>query len=66
MKAIISADELAKDVAGAESLLESHQEHKVATKMFPQKMSSLYFFVLCLVQFCESSIDCRYQNIIIF
>ncbi|XP_051167041.1 spectrin alpha chain [Leptopilina boulardi] len=28
MKAIISADELAKDVAGAESLLERHQEHK--------------------------------------
>lgn len=29
MKAIISADELAKDVAGAEALLERHQEHKV-------------------------------------
>lgn len=28
MKAIISADELAKDVAGAESLLERHQEHR--------------------------------------
>ncbi|KJH49812.1 spectrin repeat-containing domain protein [Dictyocaulus viviparus] len=28
MKAVISADELAKDVAGAEALLESHQEHK--------------------------------------
>lgn len=28
MKAIISADELAKDVAGAEALLERHQEHK--------------------------------------
>jgi spectrin alpha len=28
MKAIISADELAKDVAGAEALLEKHQEHK--------------------------------------
>ncbi|XP_046383507.1 spectrin alpha chain [Ischnura elegans] len=27
-KAIISADELAKDVAGAEALLERHQEHK--------------------------------------
>lgn len=43
MKAIISADELAKDVAGAEALLERHQEHKVsrtihigflATKMY--------------------------------
>lgn len=28
MKAIILADELAKDVAGAEALLERHQEHK--------------------------------------
>lgn len=28
MRAIISADELAKDVAGAEALLERHQEHK--------------------------------------
>ncbi|XP_041369234.1 spectrin alpha chain-like isoform X2 [Gigantopelta aegis] len=28
MTAIISADELAKDVAGAEALLERHQEHK--------------------------------------
>lgn len=28
MKAVIGADELAKDVAGAEALLESHQEHK--------------------------------------
>lgn len=28
MKAVIAADELAKDVAGAESLLERHQEHK--------------------------------------
>ncbi|XP_039289075.1 spectrin alpha chain-like isoform X4 [Nilaparvata lugens] len=28
MKAIISADELAKDVAGAEALIERHQEHK--------------------------------------
>lgn len=28
MKAVIAADELAKDVAGAEALLESHQEHR--------------------------------------
>ncbi|KAL8606296.1 hypothetical protein ACOMHN_024191 [Nucella lapillus] len=28
MKAIIAADEMAKDVAGAEALLERHQEHK--------------------------------------
>ena len=28
MKTVISADELAKDVAGAEALLERHQEHK--------------------------------------
>ena len=30
MRAIISADDLAKDVAGAEALLERHQEHKVS------------------------------------
>ena len=29
MKVLIQSDELAKDVAGAESLLERHQEHKV-------------------------------------
>lgn len=29
MKTIISANDLAKDVTGAESLLEKHQEHKV-------------------------------------
>ena len=28
-KTVIAADELAKDVAGAEALLERHQEHKV-------------------------------------
>lgn len=28
MKTVMSADELAKDVAGAEALLERHQEHK--------------------------------------
>lgn len=30
MRAIISADDLAKDVAGAEALLERHQEHKAS------------------------------------
>ena len=29
MKTVIQADELAKDVAGAEAFLERHQEHKV-------------------------------------
>lgn len=29
MNAIISADDLAKDVAGAEALVERHHEHKV-------------------------------------
>ena len=32
MTVLISSDELAKDVAGAESLLERHQEHKVNLK----------------------------------
>ena len=31
MKVLIQSDELAKDVASAESLLERHQEHKVLT-----------------------------------
>uniref|UniRef100_A0A3Q4GFW4 Spectrin alpha, non-erythrocytic 1 n=1 Tax=Neolamprologus brichardi TaxID=32507 RepID=A0A3Q4GFW4_NEOBR len=30
MKALINADELANDVAGAEALLDRHQEHKLA------------------------------------
>lgn len=30
MQALINADELANDVAGAEALLDRHQEHKVA------------------------------------
>uniref|UniRef100_A0AC34F2Y3 SH3 domain-containing protein n=1 Tax=Panagrolaimus sp. ES5 TaxID=591445 RepID=A0AC34F2Y3_9BILA len=37
MKALISANELAKDVAGAEALLESHQEHKAETWMNKQE-----------------------------
>lgn len=31
MKALINADELANDVAGAEALLDRHQEHKVTS-----------------------------------
>lgn len=34
MKALINADELANDVAGAEALLDRHQEHKVAPIRF--------------------------------
>lgn len=34
MKAIIYSDELAKDVAGAEALLERHQEHKVYNNLW--------------------------------
>ena len=39
MKAVILADELAKDVAGAEALLDIHQEHKVrrCTKMLSER-----------------------------
>ena len=33
MKAIINADELAKDVPGAEALMERHQEHKVGHRV---------------------------------
>jgi hypothetical protein len=44
MKAIISADELAKDVAGAEALLERHQEHKVYPTIYQSLPHSLMFF----------------------
>ena len=43
MKAIISADDLAKDVAGAEALLDRHQEHKV--NMYSYLHFSLGIFV---------------------
>lgn len=33
MKALINADELANDVAGAEALLDRHQEHKVTYQL---------------------------------
>lgn len=36
MKALINADELANDVAGAEALLDRHQEHKVKSPGFPE------------------------------
>jgi len=39
MKTIISADDLAKDVAGAESLLEKHQEHKVNSMLYIRHLS---------------------------
>lgn len=39
MKVLIQSDELAKDVAGAEALLEHHQEHKV--KKLQKKMISI-------------------------
>jgi len=41
MKTIIGADELAKDVAGGEALLEKHQEHKVNTffKLIPDPLN---------------------------
>jgi len=42
MKAIISADELAKDVAGAEALLERHQEHKVSLFII-----TMWLMILC-------------------
>lgn len=36
MKALINADELANDVAGAEALLDRHQEHKVKSSICPR------------------------------
>jgi hypothetical protein len=40
MKNIISADDLAKDVAGAEALVERHNEHKVKVKVVSVLKSS--------------------------
>lgn len=47
MKAIIQADELAKDVAGAEALLERHQEHKVNYQLMIFANHSISYY-LCL------------------
>ena len=47
MKTIISADDLAKDVAGAEALLERHQEHKVQNHII-NKVIKLYCHSLIL------------------
>jgi len=50
MKVLIQSDELAKDVASAESLLERHQEHKVkipyknARNSYDQQNVVLAFF----------------------
>lgn len=52
MKAIISADELARDVAGAEALLERHHEHKV--RNFDQ-----YVALLTHYKFFQGEIDAR-------
>lgn len=40
MKALINADELANDVAGAEALLDRHQEHKVKSPITHQGAAS--------------------------
>jgi hypothetical protein len=42
MKVLIVSDELAKDVAGAEALLEHHQEHKV--HKLPQVLENVGMF----------------------
>lgn len=41
MKALINADELANDVAGAEALLDRHQEHKVGSLLIHQVKRSM-------------------------
>ena len=41
-KAVISADELAKDVAGAEALLERHQEHRVSAHSLSIRRSLIF------------------------
>lgn len=50
MKVLIQSDELAKDVASAESLLERHQEHKVSNTLLRCK-ELLYFLAKCSLCF---------------
>lgn len=49
MQALINADELANDVAGAEALLDRHQEHKVAPPPGAAAGASLRFSERCLL-----------------
>lgn len=51
MKAIISADDLAKDVAGAEALVERHHEHKVTkySLIFDDGINRKSLFLLTLL-----------------
>lgn len=53
MKVLIQSDELAKDVASAESLLERHQEHKVNV-IFTLNSFSLEVFLLTCNSFLVS------------
>jgi hypothetical protein len=55
MKAIISADELAKDVPGAEALLERHQEHKVG-KIYSKLLNCVCPFEIQIFIICFSKI----------
>ena len=55
MKAIVSADELAKDVAGAEALLERHQEHKVGSGMGRARAGFVLTGRCFGVHYCNSS-----------
>lgn len=50
MKVLIQSDELAKDVASAESLLERHQEHKVSNTLLRCK-ELLDFLAKCSLCF---------------
>lgn len=43
IRALIAADDLAKDVPGAEALLERHQEHKVIWKIFEHEIKIIFF-----------------------
>lgn len=64
MKAIIAADELAKDVAGAEALLERHQEHRVWFILFVSKvaeLSSLFYNYLNRAKLMQGKIASELQ-----
>lgn len=46
IRALIAADDLAKDVPGAEALLERHQEHKVLNYTLYHYWYNIYYIFL--------------------
>ena len=55
MSVLLKSEELAKDVAGAEALLQRHNEHKVV-KLFIMDILSMRNFYLYLLQYRKISL----------